>query len=501
MYYLNQTLKKYTNPNWNLSVISITILLSVLLSFFVLQDPVKTSSILSEIYTNLSTRFESVYLYGSFFLFLFLIFLAISNYGSITVNIKNKKEYSITSWSSMLFAAGIGATLLYWSTIEWIEYYNILSLDNNYDRSESLIYSRTYPVFHWGPTAWSIYCLPVVAFALALSNKSNSSLTFSGILNINNKFLKLLLDVIFIGSIICAAGVGLGLSFPLISSVISTIFNIERTFTLDITTIVICSSIFATSAYFGIQKGIKRLSNLNILLVILFLLLVFFLGPTKYIFINSIDTLLFYFGEYLNLSLTTGTNISIDWTVFYWAWWLALAPMVGTFLVNISNGKTIREIILGTIFIGSMGCAFSMLILSNVSIFLFESNIINAPNIIADKLITREELVVLTITQLNYGKYLLIGFVIILVIFLCTTYDSASYVLASASMKESSMESSKSLRLLFAVLLVIQPTLLMYLNGVDSFKWIMVICSVPLLLIYILLVYSVIKNVHSIKKS
>ena len=72
----------------------------------------------------------------------------------------------------MLFAAGIGATLLYWSTIEWFEYYNILSLDDNYDRSESLIYSRTYPVFHWGPTAWSIYCLPVVAFALALSNKS-----------------------------------------------------------------------------------------------------------------------------------------------------------------------------------------------------------------------------------------------------------------------------------------------------------------------------------------
>ena len=472
-----------------------------MLSFFVLQDPVKTSSFLSEIYTNLSTRFESIYLYGSFFLFLFLIFLAISSYGSITVNIKNKKEYSIISWSSMLFAAGIGATLLYWSTIEWIEYYNILSLDDNYDRSESLIYSRTYPVFHWGPTAWSIYCLPVVAFALALSNKSNSSLTFSGILNINNKFLKLFLDVIFIGSIICAAGVGLGLSFPLISSVISTIFNIERTFTLDITTIVICSSIFATSAYFGIQKGIKRLSNLNILLVILFLLLVFFLGPTKYIFINSIDTLLFYFAEYLNLSLTTGTNISIDWTVFYWAWWFALAPMVGTFLVNISNGKTIREIILGTIFIGSMGCTFSMLILSNVSIFLFESDIINAPNIIANNIITREELVVLTITQLNYGKYLLIGFVIILVIFLCTTYDSASYVLASASMKESSMESSKSLRLLFAVLLVIQPTLLMYLNGIDSFKWIMVICSIPLLLINILLVYSVIKNVHSIKKS
>ena len=114
---------------------------------------------------------------------------------------------------------------------------------------------------------------------------------------------------------------------------------------------------------------------------------------------------------------------------------------------------------------------------------------------------TREELVVKTISSLNYSYVLLLAFSIILIIFLCTTYDSASYVLASASMKNSNMKSSKSLRVLFAILLVIQPTLLMYLNGVDSFKWIMVIFSVPLLFINCLLIYSILKNVYRIKKS
>jgi BCCT family betaine/carnitine transporter len=140
-----------------------------------------------------------------------------------------------------------------------------------------------------------------------------------------------------------------------------------------------------------------------------------------------------------------------------------------------------------------------MLILSNLSIFLFETNIIDSPYIIENSLLSREALVVNTIASLNFGNYLLIGFVIILIIFLCTTYDSASYVLAAASMKSASVSSSKSLRLVYAILLVIQPTLLMYLNGIDSFKWIMVIFSVPLLLINLLLIFSIIKNVFRFK--
>ena len=492
---------KIIDPNWNKSVISITILLSILLSIFVLVDPEFSSSILSQTYGILSVTFEDFYMYGSFFLLIFLISLALSRYGTIKLKLQNKPTYTMLSWSSMLFAAGIGATLLYWSTIEWIEYYNILKNDTELTSEELLLYSRSYPIFHWGFTAWAIYCLPVVAFGLALTLKPNSNLTFSGILSVQNTILKFILDVLFIGAIICGAGVGLGLSFPLISSVLSKIFMIERTFSLDIFTILICSVIFATSAYIGVQNGIKRLSNLNMILVIIFLIVVFLLGPTSYIFSNSIKTLGFLSSNYIDMSLTTGTEISLDWSVFYWAWWYALAPMVGTFLVNISNNRTLREVIFGSILIGTLGCVLSMTILSNLSIHLFESGAINAPDILENKIYSREDLVVNSIMSLNFGYILLIGFAFIIIIFLCTTYDSASYVLASASMKDSTISGSKSLRLVFAFLLVVQPTLLMYLNGVDSFKWIMVIFSVPLLFINCLLIYSILKNVYRIKKS
>ena len=489
------------DPNWNKTVVSITILMSLVLSIFVLADPITSSKMLSEVYAILSREFESFFMYGSFILLILLFVLGLSRYGKIKIKLDNKPTYSLLSWCSMLFAAGIGATLLYWSTVEWIEYFNILSSDPSISEDKVLLYSRSYPLFHWGFTAWAIYCLPVVAFGLALSLKPESNLTFSGILFFKNKYINFILDVLFIGAIICAAGVGLGLSFPLISSVISEIFNIDRTVTLDLMTIIICSLIFGTSAYIGVQKGIKRLSNINMILVISFLVIIFMIGPTWYILSNSIETLSFFFIKYTEMSLTTGTNISLDWTVFYWAWWYALAPMVGTFLVNISNNKTLREIIFGTIFVGSFGCIFSMLILSNLSISLFDNSLLNGPEIILNGVMTREQLVVETISSVPFGNMLLIAFAIILIIFLCTTYDSASYVLASASMKKSNMSSSKSLRVLYALLLVVQPTLLMYLNGVDSFKWIMVIFSIPLLFINILLMYSILQNVYSIKKS
>tara|TARA_B100000073_G_C23735213_1_gene571982 strand:- start:930 stop:2411 length:1482 start_codon:yes stop_codon:yes gene_type:complete len=489
---------KNINPNWNKSVISITILLSLVLSIFVLISPEYSSQVLKNIYNYLSNMFEGFFMYGSFALLIFLLVLALSKFGSFKVKLSNKPSYSMFSWSSMLFAGGIGATLLYWSTVEWIEYYNILKNDSALSNKDLMLYSRTYPLFHWGFSAWAIYCLPAVAFGIALTLKPDTNLTFSGIIGAKNSFNKFILDVLFIGAIICGAGVGLGLSFPLISSVISKIFLIDRTVTLDIFTIVICSFIFGMSAYVGVQKGIRRLSNINVVMVIIFLLIILFLGPSKYILSNSADSFVFLLKEYIPMSMTTGTEISINWSVFYWAWWLALAPMIGTFIINVSNNKSLRQIIFGTIFIGSFGCIFSMMILSNLSISLFESGYINSPNIIENNLMSKEELVVKTISSLNYN-YLLIAFSIILIIFLCTTYDSATYVLASASMKNSSMESSKSLRVLFAILLVVQPTLLMYLNGVDSFKWIMVIFSIPLLFIYLMLIYSILKNVYSIK--
>ena len=117
---------KEISSEWNKTIIFLSIVLSLLLSIYVLSDPVGSSKLLCKTYDSLATFFEPAYMYGSFSVLVFLIFIAISKYGEIEISLENKETYSMFSWGSMLFAAGIGAALLYWATVEWIEYFNIL---------------------------------------------------------------------------------------------------------------------------------------------------------------------------------------------------------------------------------------------------------------------------------------------------------------------------------------------------------------------------------------
>ena len=125
----------------------------------------------------------------------------------------------------------------------------------------------------------------------------------------------------------------------------------------------------------------------------------------------------------------------------------------------------------------------------------------DAPKIYEDGSLTSHALVVETISSLNFGLVFLIIFAIIAVVFLCTTYDSLSYILATASMKNFKDKPTRSLRVFFAIILMIQPALIMFMGGKDSFMWLLVVISVPLMVIYIFLILSIFKNAIKFKKS
>ena len=485
------------NPLWSKTVLAITFVFLLVLSSYVLIDPKGSAATLLKIYNFFAINFELLFLFFGFVTLFILITVAISPSGSKQIILEGRKNYSYFSWCSMLFATGMGAALLYWSTYEWLVYYTNPVESSN----QPLLISRSYPLFHWMFTGWALYILPTVAFVFSLMKNINTPLTFSGILlKKQSGILRIVLDVFFIGAILTGAGVGLALSFPLMSAAISKIFSLNQTIFLDFLMLLICMTIVSISVYKGLENGIKKLSNFNIILVIIFLLLILITGPTKYIIINTIEPVAYVFKNYLSLSLVK-SKYSLDWTVFYWAWYIALAPAVGAFIVNISNKKTIRELIFGALIIGSLGCIFHIGVLSNISIYFYENEILNSPKIYIDQTMSSHALVIETISLLNYGKFFLVLFAIIAVVFLCTTYDSLSYILATASMKNFKDKPSKNLRVFFAIVLMIQPALIMFLGGKDSFMWLLVIISVPLMFIYIFLIISIVKNAIKFKKS
>ena len=485
------------NPLWSKTVLVITFSFLLILSSYVLIDPKGSAKNLLSIYSFFAINFESLFLYIGFGVLVFLVVIAFSKSGSRKIVLEGRSDYSYFSWYSMLFATGMGAALLYWSTYEWLVYYtNPIEGEN-----QSLLKARSYPLFHWMFTGWALYILPTVAFVFSLMKNPNTPLTFSGILlKEQSGPIRILLDIFFIGAILTGAGVGLALSFPLMSAAIAKLFSLNQTIYLDFIMLFICMCIVSISVYRGLQNGIKKLSNFNIILVISFLTLILVTGPTKYIVINTFEPVTYVLKNYLSLSLLK-SKYSLDWTVFYWAWYIALAPAVGAFIVNISNNKTVRELIFGALIVGSLGCIFHIGVLSNISIYAYENGILDAPKIYADQSMTSHALVIETISSLDYGTFFLILFTIIAVVFLCTTYDSLSYILATASMKNFKDKPSRSLRVFFAIILMIQPALIMFLGGKDSFMWLLVVISVPLILIYIFLILSIIKNAIKFKKS
>ena len=195
----------------------------------------------------------------------------------------------------------------------------------------------------------------------------------------------------------------------------------------------------------------------------------------------------------------TDSRFVEDWTIFYWAWWVAVGPFMGIFIAKISGGRSIREVILGTIFFGSIGCAFFYNVLGN-----FALNLELSGNFSTTEWINagRPEMAISGVMmQLPIGGFTLFIFCLMSVIFMATSFDSTSYTLAScASQKlEATQEPAKWQRLFWAFTLIILPITLMHVGGLESLKIATLISALPLIVVYVIMSVSLYKNLASHK--
>ena len=489
--------KNLLNKDWNPSLIIIPILLSFLISLYVLIDVDKSTETLGYLYSAASIKLENIYELGAFGVIVFLFMLCIFPIGSKKILLNERPVFGNLSWGAMMFVAGMGASILWAAPVEWASTINSNPFGLDISSEGIIEYSQAYPLFHWGFVGWALYALPGVAFTIAVLKNPQVQLSFGGILVTGNSILsrviKNIFDIVFILAILAGAGVGMGVSFPVIAEMTSYLIGINNSFLFQVIILFICLGIFGTSVYKGLEGGIKRLSNINVVLVLVMLMVILLIGPTQFIIDNSIVSTGFMIKKYIQMSFFSESSFAQSWTVFYWAWWMALAPFVGTFILQISNGKTIRQMILGTVFIGSFATFIHFYVLGGLTLNLYERGIMDIPEMV--KTVPSGRIALESLLTLPYGYILIILYAFIATIFLCTTYDSCSYVLASTAMRQASKRPSKSLRLVFAFLLIIQPILIMSFEGIDSIKYILVLSSVPLIAIYILMIFYISRNV------
>lgn len=441
---------------------------------------------------------------------IFMLFIAFSDIGRISFgHPDDEPEFSTASWAAMLFCAGIGASIIYWGTIEWAYYYQAPPFHVAPETPEAARWAISYGIFHWGPLAWSIYLVPALPIAYFYYVRKRRVLKVSEALVpvLGDKHshgpLGKFIDVLFIFGMLGGAATSLGFAAPLINEGAHELFGAPKNLVTQIIVLLICTSIFGASAYAGLKKGIQKLSTLNMWMALILLAFIFIAGPTLFMANAGIDSLGIVFGNIIEMATWTepfgdfenfeDSQFPQNWTIFYWAWWLAYAPGVGLFIARISRGRTMKGMILGSLFFGTLGCFLFFMILGNYGIYLQLTGQIDVLDLLNNQSATAAIFGILGELPL---RYLVIGlYTLLAVVFTATTLDSISYISASVVQRKLDDEPMRWNRLFWAFALSFMPISLLLLGGrgLETLQTASIVAGAPLLIVATLLCVSLVK--------
>ena len=293
-------------------------------------------------------------------LLIFLFGLAVSRYGSIRLGSDDSRpDYSNLTWFTMLFAAGIGTILMFWGVAEPVSHFASPPFDGVQPRTEQAATdAMTISLYHFGLHTWTIFAMPGLAigyFAYRHDLPMRISSLFYPVLG-ERTFgpLGWAIDVIAVLGTLFGVATSLGLGTLQLNSGLNYLFGVPSNGFVQVVLITVIASIAAVSVALGLDNGVRRLSQLNIVLAITLILFVAAVGPTIFIAEGMVQSVGDYFDALPWLAFWTETFKETDWqrqwTLFYWAWTISWAPYVGIFIARISRGRTIREFVAGVLF-------------------------------------------------------------------------------------------------------------------------------------------------------
>ncbi|MAI78056.1 MAG: choline transporter [Deltaproteobacteria bacterium] len=479
----------------------------ILVTLPLVVSPESSKEAIDFIYAGLTLYLGPVYLWAGAGSLMFVGYLAFGPYASIVLGPPGEsREFSDASWFSMLFCAGIASGLLYWGGIEWAYYYSAPPWGAEVGSPEAILWATSYPLFHWGFTAWAFYALPTVAVAYACHRGGETSYRLSRACRpllgdrVEGAWGRAI-DILFIVGILGGASTSLGLSTPMIAEGIGVLTGLNPSFEMQIWIVLLCSVIFATSVYVGLERGIRVLSNANLWMALGLIAFILIVGDTGFILKMGTASIGHVLQNFIAMNLWTDpvldTGFVESWTIFYWAWWIAFAPFVGLFVARISRGRTIRQVILGTLFLGTAGAWIFFIVLGNYALSLELTGSLPVLQILEDR--GGPATIIAVIASLPWPMVSLSVFCLVAILYLATTFDSAAYTIASGASRElgSGGDPDPLHRGFWAVAVAVLPLSLMGIGGLQSLRTASLVASLPLLGVGCLLAMSLIRALRN----
>ena len=369
----------FANTNPVMSIGSTVIIIAFVL--FTIIAPVNANGIYEAAKRFIATDLAWYYVILMSFFLLLAIYTAFSHFGLIRLgHDDDKPDYSFFSWFSMLFGAGVGIGILFWSIAEPIYHFqsNPFIAQGQAKTIEAAQIAMRVSIFHWGLHGWAIFAITGMAFAYFSYRKGLPLSIRSGLYPvIGDKIygpIGHMADLLAVFGTVFGIATSLGLGAQQMNAGMNYLFGFNINSTNQVAIIAIISLLATLSALRGLNKGLHKLSVLNMRLTALMLAFFVALGPTAYL-LGAFATNL---GDYITNAVRLGFWVDPDpkghwqgwWTLFYWGWWFAWAPFVGMFIARISKGRTIKEFILGVLITPTLLATLWITAFGNTAIFI-----------------------------------------------------------------------------------------------------------------------------------
>lgn len=463
----------------------------VLLGIFV---PEGFGNVADSIHDFLVNNFSWFYLLSMFAFVVFALFLAFSKYGNIKLGPDDSKpEYSNFSWFAMLFATGMGIGLVFWGVAEPLNHF-VNPVGAEPGTAEAADFAMRTSFLHWGFHPWANYAIIGLALAYFQFRKNAPGLISSLFLPLLGRKgvegpIGILIDILAVFATVAGVATSLGMGTLQINAGMNYLFDLPMTSTVQVIIIAITTALFITSAVSGIDKGIKALSNANLIIISIILIATFLIGPT----VTMINALVNGFGQYAGNFIEASFHIDAfgdsnwlgDWTIFYWAWWIAWAPFVGSFFARISRGRTIREFILGVILAPTL--------VSFIWFSIFGTLGIDLGLDIATEAIAVTETAFFMIVQ-NYplGNIIALVTVFSLCIFFVTSADSATFVLGMFT-SNGNLNPSNGKKILWGLVQSLLALALLLAGGLAALQTTSIVAAFPFAFVMLFAMVSMVK--------
>jgi len=475
------------------------IILSVVL--WGLLSPATLQSVFEAAMAFVTKDFGWWYLWLVLALVVMALVLALSRYGNLRLGAEDDEPaFSIGAWFAMLFAAGMGIGLVFWGVAEPVSHYVSSPPGVTARTPEAASAAMRYSFFHWGLHPWAVYSIVALCMAFFQFRRGGAALVSTVTEALPWRWVRRLSPLFNVLAVIATAfgvAASLGLGAMQINGGLHTVYGMPFGTFWQVVIIAVTTVFFLTSAITGVERGIKWLSIFNLVVAGVLSAVVFVLGPTIAIVDTFTSTLGSYVTELMRMSLRLAPFRNSDWisnwTIFYWAWWVSWAPFVGLFIARVSQGRTIREFIIGTVMAPTLGAFLWFSVFGGTALHMEVWQIAPIADAVEGDVATA---LFALFDALPLGALLSTVAVVLVLVFFVTSADSATLVLGMMS-TGGNPDPRARVKLVWGVLIAGIAISLLMTGGLQALQTATIVFALPFTLVIVLMALSLWRAVRA----